>query len=68
MPAAPNTLWGTDLTTTLTTAEGQVAVFVAIDHYTAEFVGVHAAGALTQANSLYFPCSAGKSWLSRVRS
>ena len=35
-------MWGTDLTTTVT-GEGQVAVFVAIDHCSAECVGRHAA-------------------------
>jgi putative transposase len=35
-------MWGTDMTTTWT-VEGQVAVFIAIDHYSAECVGIHAA-------------------------
>jgi transposase InsO family protein len=34
-------MWGTDLTTTWT-GEGQAAVFVAIDHCSAECVGIHA--------------------------
>src|SRR3954453_22963573 len=42
IPEAADTMWGTDLTTTLT-GEGQVAVFVAVDHYSAECVGIHAA-------------------------
>src|SRR4051794_31144862 len=42
IPAAVDTMWGTDLTTTLT-GEGQVAVFVAVDHCSAECVGIHAA-------------------------
>jgi putative transposase len=42
IPDAVDTMWGTDMTTTWT-AEGQVAVFVAIDHYSAECVGIHAA-------------------------
>jgi transposase InsO family protein len=37
-----DTLWGTDLTTTVT-GEGQAAVFVAIDHCSADCVGIHAA-------------------------
>ena len=41
IPEAVNTMWGTDLTTTIT-AEGQVVVFIAIDHFTAECVGIHA--------------------------
>src|SRR3712207_2376958 len=42
VPATVDTLWGTDLTTTWT-GEGQVAVFVALDHCSAERVGLHAA-------------------------
>jgi transposase InsO family protein len=39
----PDLMWGTDMTTVWTRREGQVAVFVAIDHCTAEGVGIHAA-------------------------
>src|SRR5215213_4235087 len=42
IPETVDTLWGTDLTTTLT-GEGQAAVFVAIDHCSADCVGIHAA-------------------------
>src|SRR4029453_10049531 len=35
-------MWGTDPTTTWT-GEGQVAAFVAVDHCSAECVGIHAA-------------------------
>ncbi len=42
IPDSLDTMWGTDMTTTWT-AEGQVAVFVAIDHHNAECVGIHAA-------------------------
>jgi len=42
IPDSINTMWGTDMTTTWT-AEGQVAVFIAIDHHNAECVGIHAA-------------------------
>jgi transposase InsO family protein len=38
----PDELWGTDMTTTVTTGEGQVCVFVAVDHCTAECIGIHA--------------------------
>ena len=41
IPATIDTMWGTDLTTTIT-GEGQAAVFIAIDHFTAECVGIHA--------------------------
>lgn len=39
----PDVMWGTDLTTTVTTAEGTACVFVAVDHCTGECVGLHAA-------------------------
>jgi len=39
----PDEMWGTDMTTTLTLGEGPAAVFVAVDHATAECVGIHAA-------------------------
>ena len=38
----PDEMWGTDMTTTVTTGEGQVCVFVAVDHCTAECIGIHA--------------------------
>jgi putative transposase len=42
IPERVDAMWRTDLTTT-TTGEGQVAVFVAVDHCSAECVGLHAA-------------------------
>ena len=39
----PNQMWGTDATTYLTTREGTATVFVAVDHCTAECIGIHAA-------------------------
>ncbi len=39
----PDEMWGTDMTATVTPAEGNAAVFVAVDHATAECVGIHAA-------------------------
>jgi transposase InsO family protein len=38
----PDLMWGTDATTTLTTAEDSAWVFAAIDHCTGECVGIHA--------------------------
>jgi hypothetical protein len=38
-----DTMWGTDVTTTIT-GEGQAAVFVALDHYSAECVGILSSG------------------------
>lgn len=52
IPASPDTLWGTDLTTTMTIEDGQVAVFIAIDHATAELVGIHAAQRATRYEAL----------------
>ncbi len=51
IPETVDTMWGTDLTTTLT-GEGQVAVFVAVDHCSAECVGIHAARRATRFESL----------------
>ena len=39
----PNEMWGTDATSTITTSEGTVTIFFAVDHCTAECVGIHAA-------------------------
>jgi putative transposase len=36
-------MWGTDMTTTYTCEDGQVAIFIAVDHCSAECVGIHAA-------------------------
>jgi len=36
-------MWGTDMTATVTVEHGQVAVFIAVDHRSAECVGIHAA-------------------------
>ena len=44
IPDTVDAMWGTDLTTTIT-GEGQAAVFVAVDHCSAECVGIHAAAA-----------------------
>ena len=42
IPEAPDVMWGTDATSCLTT-EGHATIFFAIDHFTAECVGIHAA-------------------------
>ncbi len=41
IPDTVDAMWGTDLTTTIT-GEGQAAVFIAVDHCSAECVGIHA--------------------------
>jgi putative transposase len=51
IPQTIDTMWGTDLTTTVT-GEGQAAVFVAIDHCSAECVGIHAAQHATRFEAL----------------
>ena len=51
IPETVDTMWGTDLTTTIT-GEGQVAVFVAVDHCSAECVGIHAARRATRFEAL----------------
>src|SRR3954468_9087032 len=51
IPEMVDTMWGTDLTTTLT-GEGQVAVFVAVDHGSAECVGIQAARRATRFEAL----------------
>jgi putative transposase len=43
IPAQVETLWGTDMTATSTRQDGQVAIFIAVDHSSAECVGIHAA-------------------------
>lgn len=48
----PNQLWGTDATAAVTTAEGQVTIFAAIDHCTAECVGIHAVKRATRFEAL----------------
>jgi putative transposase len=51
IPETVDTLWGTDLTTWWT-GEGQAAVFVAIDHCSADCVGIHAALRATRFEAL----------------
>ena len=43
IPEAIDTMWGTDMTAAFTAEHGQVAVFVAVDHCSAECTGIHAA-------------------------
>jgi putative transposase len=51
VPERVDTMWGTDLTTTVT-GEGQVTVFVAVDHCSAECVGIHASHRATRFEAL----------------
>lgn len=43
----PNEIWGTDPTFTMTEEDGAVAVFVAVEHFNSECMGIHAS---TRAN------------------
>jgi putative transposase len=43
IPERIDTMWGPDMTAAFTIEQGQVAVFVAVDHASAECVGLHAA-------------------------
>ena len=42
IPKAPDVTWGADATSCVTT-EGHATIFFAVDHFTAECVGIHAA-------------------------
>src|SRR5207248_6077578 len=44
IPDTVDTMWGTDLTTTIT-GEGQATVFIAVDHCSTECVGIYAPSA-----------------------
>ena len=51
IPDTVDAMWGTDLTATIT-GEGQAAVFVAVDHCSAECVGIHAHARATRFQAL----------------
>lgn len=51
-PKLPNVMWGTDATGVWTEREGMVTDFAAIDHATAECVGIHAAKYATRFEAL----------------
>ena len=48
----PNQMWGIDATATVTLDDGQVTVFAAVDHCTAECVGIHAVKRATRFEAL----------------
>lgn len=52
IPEAPDRMWGTDFTSTVTLVEGHAAVFVCVDHCSAELLGVHAAKRATRWEAL----------------
>ena len=43
IPDGPNRMWGTDATQVWTRLEGTATVFVAVDHFVGDVVGIHAA-------------------------
>jgi putative transposase len=51
IPETVDVMWGTDLTTTIT-GEGLAAVFIAVDHCSAECVGIHAHARATRFEAL----------------
>jgi putative transposase len=51
IPDKVDMMWGTDLTTAYT-GEGPAAVFIAVDHCSAECVGIHAHGRATRFEAL----------------
>ena len=51
IPETIDTMWGTDLTTTFT-GEGPAVVFIAVDHCSAECVGIHAHARATRFEAL----------------
>ena len=48
----PDVMWGTDATSCLTRTEGPATIFIAVDHCTAECVGIHAANPGTRFEAL----------------
>src|SRR3989441_12150740 len=48
----PNKVWASDHTATATVEDGQVTVFVAVDHCTTECVGLHAGKKATRFEAL----------------
>jgi len=52
LTARPNEVWASDHTMTATIEDGQVTVFVAVDHCTTECVGLHAAKKATRFEAL----------------
>ena len=51
IPGSVDAMWGTDLTTTFT-GEGPAAVFIAVDHCSAECIGIHAHARATRFEAL----------------
>ena len=45
-------VWGTDMTQTVTTAQGRAYVFIAVDHCSGEFIGTHASSSASRWEAL----------------
>ena len=45
-------VWGTDMSQTVTTAEGRAYLFIAVDHCSGEFVGTHASSSASRWQAL----------------
>ena len=52
IPDRPDSIWGIDLTSTQTD-QGLAGIFVVVDHYTAELLGVHATLTPTRFEAMY---------------
>ena len=52
IPERPDVMWGIDGTTVLTRLQGTATIFIAVDHATAECVGIHAANPGTRFEAL----------------
>lgn len=64
-------MWGTDMTATLTVAEGNAAIFFAIDHCSLELADIHAAKRGTRFRAAKYLCLAEKPllalrWLEKI--
>lgn len=49
---APDLMWGTDATSTYTLEDGHVTVFLAVEHFNSECVGIHVAKEATRHEAL----------------
>jgi len=52
IPIAPNVMWGTDATQIYTRLEGTATIFVAVDHFAGDVVGIHATSRATRYEAL----------------
>ena len=54
-----NKVWGTDMTQTITVAEGRAYVFVVVEHPNSEVVGIHAARSANRFDEVLEPVRQG---------